>query len=157
MTILGIDPGCRFAGFAVIKKNTTTSNMVDHGVLKLSAKDPMHNRIEVFYSFFLQKIKEHEVTSLAIETPFMGKNAQNFLKLGQLRGVLYLLASQNRLMLNEFAPMQIKQALTGFGAAQKEQVAFVVKRLFPMIQVSEYYDETDAIAVTLCGLWTHKG
>lgn len=156
MTILGIDPGCRFAGFGVIKKDGPKSNMIDHGVLRLSIKDPMHRRIEDFYNFFLNKIKEHAVTSLAIETPFMGKNAQNFLKLGQLRGILYLLASQHNLSLQEFAPMQIKQTLTGFGGAPKEQVAFVVKRLFPSIKVSSYYDETDAIAVTLCGLWIQK-
>ena len=86
----------------------------------------------------------------------MGKNAQNFLKLGYLRGILYLLSDQYNLEIFEFAPCQVKSALTGFGGASKEQVARVILRLFPKITEPQKDDVTDALAVTLCGMWQQK-
>jgi len=97
------------------------------------------------------------VTHIALETPFLGRNAQNFLKLGYVRGILYLLASQEKLTLCEFAPTQVKQAVTGFGGAQKEQVSRVIHQLFPAIKAIDSLDVTDAIAVTLCGVWSQRG
>lgn len=93
---------------------------------------------------------------MSLETPFLGKNAQNFLKLGYLRGILYLLANQHKLEIHEFAPRQVKSALTGFGGASKEQVARVILRLFPKIEAPKRDDVTDALAITLCGIW-HQG
>ena len=103
---------------------------------------------------FLPKKSHHRhITDLALETPFLGKNAQNFLKLGYLRGILFLLTERHKLQLHEFAPRAIKQSVTGFGGAEKDQVARVIMQLFPRLQHQEKYDVTDAIAITLCGLW----
>ena len=93
---------------------------------------------------------------MALETPFLGKNAQNFLKLGYLRGIVYLLADKNNIMLSEFTPTQVKQAVTGFGGASKDQVARMVLQLFPKIAAPDKLDVTDALAVTLCGLWHQR-
>ena len=97
----------------------------------------------------------HKINEIALETPFLGKNAQNFLKLGYLRGILYLIADKSELLIHEFSPREIKQAITGFGGADKEQVARVLMRLFP-IGIPEKLDLTDALAVALCGLWKPK-
>jgi crossover junction endodeoxyribonuclease RuvC len=91
-----------------------------------------------------------------LETPFFGKNAQNFLKLGYLRGALYLLADKNRLKLHEFYPREVKQAVTGYGGASKDQVARVILQLFPRMKSPKKEDVTDALAVTLCGLWRQQ-
>ncbi len=156
MVILGIDPGTRFAGFGILSKDKQRAFLIDHGCLKLRPTDPLQLRLHQFYDFFSEKIKTYGVTDIALETPFLGKNAQNFLKLGYLRGILYLLASQHNLVLHEFSPSQVKLSVTGFGGASKEQVARVMMRMFPKMDQPEREDVTDALAVTLCGLWKNK-
>lgn len=156
MTILGIDPGWHFTGYGILRKEERTVTLIDHGYLSMSPSKSLVERSGIFYDFFQEKIHVHGVTDLALETPFLGKNAQNFLKLGYLRGMLYLLSHKNNLILHEFAPRQVKQAVTGFGGASKDQVARVVSQLFAHAIKSQKYDVTDALAVTLCGLWQSK-
>jgi crossover junction endodeoxyribonuclease RuvC len=156
MIMLGIDPGFQFAGFGVIKKEGHKAYLLDHGFLPMSSKQPLPHRVSIFHNFFLEKIIQWKVTDLSLETPFLGKNAQNFLKLGYLRGILYLLAHDNDLIIHEFSPREVKQSITGYGGAQKEQVARVVLQLFPAIPAPKKDDVTDALAVTLCGLWGNK-
>lgn len=156
MVVLGIDPGFRFAGFGVLKKEGGKAFLLDYGYLALPQSAHLAERTEIFYSTFKAKIEQFGVTHLALETPFLGKNTQTFLKLGYLRGILYLLTAQYKLELFEFAPRQVKMALTGFGGASKEQVATVIMRLFPKIAVPKKEDVTDALAVTVCGLWHEK-
>ncbi|MBP6869741.1 crossover junction endodeoxyribonuclease RuvC [Candidatus Babeliales bacterium] len=153
MIILGVDPGFSVTGYSILQKNKNQIIMLDHGFLKLPVTQPLDTRIGIFYDALAQKIKLYQVTTIALETSFLGKNAQTFLKLGYLRGVLYLLAYQHKLNLCEFAPRQVKQTVTGYGAATKEQVANVLSMLFPAIPKPLKEDVTDAIAISLCGLW----
>ncbi len=157
MIVLGIDPGTRITGYAIAKKEGTRVTLLDYGFLRLGATQDLQVRIGVFHRFFTEKIKLLGVTDIALETPFLGKNAQTFLKLGYLRGIIYLLADIHTLGLHEFGPRQVKQSLTGFGGAQKDQVARVLLRLFPAMKLPEKFDVTDAIAVTLCGVWAQQG
>ena len=156
MIVLGIDPGFQVTGYGILKKEGTRAYLLDYGFLKMSSKNSLESRIGVFHTYFNDKIQKQGVTTIALETPFLGKNAQNFLKLGYLRGILYLLSDQHKLNLKEFSPRQVKLSLTGFGGAQKEQVASVVLRLFPGIPPQAKLDVTDALAVTLCGLWSSQ-
>ncbi len=156
MVVLGVDPGFRFAGFGVLKKEGGKAYLLDYGYLSLPQTDSLMDRTELFYRTFKTKIEQYGVTHLSLETPFLGKNTQTFLKLGYLRGILYLLVAQHKLELYEFAPRQVKLALTGFGGASKEQVATVIMRLFPKMTEPKKEDVTDALAVTLCGLWHSK-
>ncbi len=151
--MLGVDPGFQFAGYGVIKKEGGKTIAIDYGYLKLPPSRSLSDRTHMFYNFFKDKIVSHSVTHLSLETPFLGKNAQNFLKLGYLRGILYLLASQYSLELFEFAPREVKAAVTGYGGASKQQVATIVAKLFPGLAQQDKHDVTDALAVTLCGVW----
>jgi crossover junction endodeoxyribonuclease RuvC len=153
MRLLGIDPGCRYAGYGIIKTEGSSIYLVEHGLLKLPQSHTLVQRVATFHDFFEEKIRAHGITDIAIETPFLGKNAQNFLKLGYLRGIVYLLSHKNNIQLHEFSPTEVKQALTGYGSASKEQVARVLYQLFPRIPPFEREDVSDALAVTLCGLW----
>ncbi len=153
MKLLGIDPGCRYAGYGIIKTEGSAIYLIEHGLLKLSQSHTLVERVAEFHDFFSEKIITHGITDIAIETPFLGKNAQNFLKLGYLRGIIYLLSHKNNIQLHEFSPTEVKQALTGYGSASKEQVARVLYQLFPRIPQFEREDVSDALAVTLCGLW----
>lgn len=153
MIILGIDPGFRITGFCIAIKAQRGIQILDCGYLKLSPTKSLAQRVGIFHNFLSEKIIKWQVTDLALETPFLGKNAQNFLKLGYLRGILYLLSDQHALTLHEFSPCEVKQSVTGFGGAGKDQVARVVLQLFPKLVAPDKEDVTDAIAVTLCGLW----
>ena len=156
MVLLGIDPGTHISGFGVIKKNSRQVVLLDCGYLKMAYSKPLPERVGIFHTFFTEKIAQWAVTDVALETPFLGKNAQNFLKLGYLRGILYLLSDTHNLSLHEFSPREVKQAITGFGGAKKDQVARVILQLFPRIGKPDKDDVTDALAVTLCGLWRNK-
>jgi crossover junction endodeoxyribonuclease RuvC len=154
--MLGIDPGFRFAGFGVVKKEGTRVSVLDYGFLRLQPTKSLVERTGLFHSFFDEKIKTHAVTHLSLETPFLGKNAQNFMKLGYLRGILYLLTDTYKLELHEFAPRQVKSAITGYGGASKEQVAKVIGQLLPRLKQPQRDDVTDALAISLCGIWQQK-
>ena len=156
MVILGIDPGTRIAGFGILKKEKGQGILLECGYLSLPATKTIVQRLRIFHDFFKGKIEQHSVTHISLETPFLGKNAQNFLKLGYLRGILYLLADQHSILIHEFTPTQIKQTITGFGGAPKEQVARVIFQLLPNIEKPKKEDVTDALAVMLCGLWQQQ-
>jgi crossover junction endodeoxyribonuclease RuvC len=160
--ILGVDPGLHISGFGIAREVGSSIQLLDRGILKMNPTKPLPERIGIFYEFFQQKISAFPLTAIALETPFLGKNTQSFLKLGYLRGCLYLMAHQHKLELYEFAPTQVKQSVTGWGGASKEQVATLMHRLFPqaftkpanpLIAKPDPYDLTDALAVTLCGVW----
>ncbi len=153
MIILGVDPGFGVTGFGILKKENGKVFLLDYGFLKMNASKPLSERVAIFHDFFQEKITRWSVTNLALETPFLGKNTQSFLKLGYLRGCLYLLAHKNNVTLHEFSPSEVKLSVTGFGGASKEQVANVILRFIPRLTLPEKLDVTDALAVTLCGLW----
>lgn len=153
MVILGIDPGFSFSGYAVISYNKRKAFLLDYGYLSLKPSQYLSQRIGIFFYHFEEKIKYWKVTDISLETPFLGKNAQNFLKLGYLRGAVYLLVDRYQLCMHEFSPREIKQAVTGFGGAQKDQVARIIMQLFPMIEAPTKADVTDALAITLCAAW----
>jgi crossover junction endodeoxyribonuclease RuvC len=151
--VLGIDPGTRAAGFSVISLQDRRPMLLESGVLSMSGTLPLFQRVGMFHRFFDEKIGKHAVTRIALETPFLGKNSQTFLKLGYLRGIVYLLQDAYNLELHEFSPSEIKRAVTGYGGADKEQVARFLLRFFPALRMPDKLDITDAIAVGLCGVW----
>lgn len=156
MILLGIDPGSITAGFGILKKENNKVILLESGSLCMKSSQPLQERIALFYNFFKEKIESCHIDHIALETPFLGKNAQNFLKLGYLRGTLYLLAEQYKLTLYEFSPSEVKLSITGYGSADKEQVARVLLRLFPGLAQPKKLDETDALAVALCGIKQHS-
>lgn len=158
--ILGIDPGFSVTGYAVLKQDDSgKAYLLDFGYLQMDRKKHLSARVGEFYNLFQEKISTHKVTQVSLETSFLGKNAQTFLKLGYLRGILYLLADQHGLELLEFAPREIKMSVAGFGGATKDQVAIMIMRLFPNLSKVKKIaknDVTDALAICVCGLWEKR-
>lgn len=163
MIILGIDPGTRYCGYAILKKEKQKIDLIESGCLnvhKLTLKIDKNadksglliDKVGIIYDFFHEKVLQYEITNLAIETPFMYKNAGTFLKLGYVRGIIYLISYKTTLKLSEYSPSEVKLAATGYGKASKEQVANVIMKLFK-IKKPQRDDITDAIAVALCGAW----
>ncbi len=159
IVVLGVDPGFSVSGYSIVVREGSRAFLADCGFLKMSSKDHLSIRTGQFYTFFGDLIKKHGVSHVSLETSFLGKNPQTFLKLGYLRGILYLLANQNALEIAEFAPREVKQAITGMGGAGKDQVALMLYRMFPQLQTyaeSMRSDVTDAIAIGICGLCLFK-
>lgn len=156
MVILSVDPGFINTGFSIIQKSNNNLILLDAGILSMKSCQSIAYRINLFYDFFNLKILKFNVKIISLETPFLGKNPQNFLKLGYLRGILYLISNQNGLEVFEFSPREVKLATTGFGAASKEQVARLLFKLFPnLLNIFNKYpkfDLTDSIAIALCAL-----
>ena len=156
MIILGIDPGTRFSGYAILKKEQKSILLLDCGFLNLGAQNSLPERVFKFHNNIDQIINKFGVTDISLETPFLGKNAQNFLKLGYLRGILYYLAQKYKINLIEFSPREVKLSITGFGGASKEQVSAMVHRIFPRLPDLKRDDVSDALAVSLCAAWQKR-
>jgi len=152
MIIMGVDPGTRYLGYGVLEHKKQKTRLIESGCLDIHKKKKLTEKIGCIYKFAHEKAQEYNITVLALETPFLYKNASTFLKLGYVRGVLYLIADQLQFELREYAPTEIKQQVTGYGKASKDQVSTVVTRLFN-IKKPQRDDTTDAIAIALCGLW----
>ncbi|KKR97044.1 MAG: Crossover junction endodeoxyribonuclease RuvC [candidate division TM6 bacterium GW2011_GWE2_41_16] len=156
MKFLAIDPGTRIAGFACGSLCDGKISVYEVDILKLPAQESLTHRVRLFHDFFAHKIIEQHIDAIALETPFLGKNAQNFLKLGYLRGILHLLADINSLQLYEYSPTHIRSCIVGSGSANKEQVARALALFFPGFVQPKTLDATDALAVLLCALWSLK-
>lgn len=153
MVCLGIDPGLVTCGFGIVERKHGKVVLLDCGAVRMTSKQPIPERISLLFSIFESKIQEFSVTDLSLETPFLGKNAQSFVKLGYVRGILYLLSHRYALRLHELSPREVKLALTGYGAADKQQLAWVVTRLLPEFKAVGPLDISDALSLALCGLW----
>lgn len=153
MKILGIDPGLAITGYSIMEKVGNGCKIHDAGIIKNNPTLPIPTRLHTIHTEIKKLIMLHGVQALALETPFLGKNAQNFLKLGYIRGTIYLLVHEYALELFEFSPTQVKISVTGFGGASKEQVARVITRFFPKLAMPTTFDLTDAVAISLCAAW----
>ncbi len=148
--ILGIDPGTTIMGYAVIKGKEKNLEVLTLGVLKLSRLDNHYDKLSKIFNRTLSLIDDHKVNELAIESPFFGKNVQSMLKLGRAQGAAIAAALSRSISVNEYAPLRIKQAITGLGSASKEQVATILMQMFAFDSHPEYLDATDALAVAIC-------
>lgn len=150
MIILGIDPGSHATGFGVIRC-TPAPRMLAGGVVRPASGALLPQRLLAIHEAVCAVIAEHRPQVMAVEDLFNAKNARSSLVLGHARGVILLAGAAADLEIHEFAPRQVKQALTGNGAAAKQQVRFMVMRLLGLKQEVPM-DQSDALAVALCCL-----
>jgi crossover junction endodeoxyribonuclease RuvC len=146
--ILGIDPGSRNCGYAIVEKEGRTLRLVEAGLIRIREKELQHQIVELVEGFDLI-LKSHTVDEVAIEDIFFAYNPKTVLKLAQFRGALSLKILQEHGNFAEYTPLQVKKALTGNGKAAKEQVAFMVKRILRIQKEIKPLDITDAMAVAI--------
>ena len=147
--ILGIDPGTRITGYGVVDKQGSQLSFVSCGVIRTSEKQPLSERLTEIHAGILEVIDRHGPQLAGIEDIFTAVNPRSALKLGHARGVLMLAVAQRGIPLEEFVPMQVKQAVAGYGKAPKEQVQHMV-RLLLGLAASPSQDAADALAVAIC-------
>lgn len=149
--ILGIDPGTRIMGFGVIKMQGSQFSFVEMGVLDLKKEDDTLLKLEKIHEEIIRIIHRHTPDFMSIETPFYGKNVQSLIKLGRAQGVAIAAALSLQVPVYEYAPLKIKQSLTGNGSASKEQVCAMVLRILNIHnEHPRYLDATDALAAAIC-------
>ena len=152
MIILGIDPGYALVGFGVIEKTANSVKMLDYGVIETKKDERMCDRITKIYKGINLLIEKYKPDAFAIEELFFKNNQKTAINVAMARGVLLLSATQNIGSDNlfEYTPLQIKQALTGNGRAEKAQVQYMVKAILNLKNIPKPDDAADALAVALC-------
>ena len=148
--ILGIDPGTVVMGYSIIRVQHEKITLLTMSVLKLSSKQDAFERLQRIHACVQEIIGMFRPDTCAIEAPFFGKNVQSMLKLGRAQGVAIAAAMQSGVSVTEYAPRKIKQAVTGKGNADKEQVWQMLQRLIVLEGDLKYLDASDALAVAVC-------
>lgn len=148
--ILGIDPGTTVMGYGVLRIIGNKPEMMAMGVLELQKYDDHYVKLKRIFDRVVQLIETYNPDELAIEAPFFGKNVQSMLKLGRAQGVAMAAALSHSLPIFEYAPLRIKQAITGRGNASKEQVALFLKHLLKLKDDQKFLDATDGLAAAVC-------
>ena len=173
MRILGIDPGFGRVGYGVIEqsKNSSASAPVQsggagndwralaYGCIETSAKKSFVDRLAEIHAELKRLIKEYQPTRVAVEELFFFKNVKTAIEVGQARGVILLTAVESGLPVDEFTPLQVKQAMTGYGRADKNQMQTLVALLLGIKDKIKSDDAADALAVALCAghsLWAKR-
>ena len=147
--ILGIDPGSRVTGYGIIDSDRGNLGFVACGVVKTTPKYPFANRLNEIFDGINEVIQIHDPAVAAIEEVFLSQNPGTAIKLGQARGAAVVAAMQNGLSVSDYSPRKIKQAVAGYGQAEKEQVQHMVRVLLNLKRMPSN-DAADALAVAIC-------
>ena len=150
MLVLGLDPGLATTGYGVIEGDGRELWHIAHGVIRTAAKQPMAQRLIDLHQKLGELIGQFHPDAAAVEDLFFATNARTAMSVGQARGVLLLTLAQAGLPVFEYTPLQIKQAVTGYGQADKNQVQQMVRILLHLEELPRPDDAADALAVSIC-------
>ncbi len=150
MKILGIDPGYAILGYGVIEKIGNRFKVCDYGAIITDAGTPMPERLEYLYDSLREIIEREKPDVASIEELFFNTNAKTAILVGQARGVAVLACIKGGIDIEEYTPLQIKQALVGYGRAEKKQVQQMVKTILNLKEVPKPDDTADALAAAVC-------
>jgi crossover junction endodeoxyribonuclease RuvC len=149
--VLGIDPGTAALGYGIVESSRGRLREVDHGCLVTSPDTALPERLLAVHAIVDELIAVHSPRLLAIERLFFSKNAQTAFAVGQARGVVLLAAAQHRVPVVEATPNEVKSAIAGYGAADKEQVQRMVQLVLGMAELPRPDDAADALAIAVWG------
>jgi len=156
--ILGIDPGIADTGYGVIEKSKNGKLIcLDYGSIKTSAKLCLSERLEILNKSLNTIIKKYKPKLISVEELFFCKNVKTALIVGHARGVVLLTAKQSKIPMVEFTPLQIKQAVSTYGKADKVQVQKMVKLLLDLSELPKPDDAADALAAAICAANSANG
>lgn len=157
--ILGVDPGYGRIGWGVVAKRGSDWRVAGYGCIETPVNGVFVDRIAELHARLIALIKKYKPTRMAVEDLFFFKNVKTAIKVGQARGVILLTAVENNLAVDEFTPLQVKQAITGYGRAEKQQMQKMVAAILGVPGKIKSDDAADALAVALCAgqsLWKKR-
>jgi crossover junction endodeoxyribonuclease RuvC len=150
--VIGIDPGTAITGWGVVEGEGADLVAVAYGVVTTAAGTPLPQRLQAIYFQLTEVIETWQPETAAIEELFFSKNAKTALAVGHGRAAAMLALANAALPIEEYKPLEIKQALTGFGGADKQQMQQMVKLLLALDEIPRPDDAADALAVAICHL-----
>lgn len=149
MKILGIDPGTATTGFGVIEKAGGKLHFIDAGVITTPPEMSMPNRLSEIYAGLGHIIEEHQPDHVSVELLYFATNVTTAISVGQARGVILLAVAEAGLGVAEYTPLQVKQAVTGYGKADKKQIQEMVKMLLGLNGIPKPDDAADGLAIAI--------
>ncbi len=152
MRVIGIDPGTAITGWGVVEGDGDDLTMVAYGVVTTAAGTPLPERLQAIYRELGQIVDQWQPETSAIEELFFSKNAKTALAVGHGRGAAMLALANAGLPIGEYKPLEVKQAITGYGGADKQQMQHMVKLLLSLDDIPRPDDAADALAVAICHL-----
>ncbi|MBQ3089902.1 MAG: crossover junction endodeoxyribonuclease RuvC [Oscillospiraceae bacterium] len=150
MRILGIDPGVATIGFGIIDADRQKNTLIRYGVISTPAGLPLSHRLRQIYADMQELIETFRPDEVAVEELFFTNNVTTGISVAHGRGVILLAAEQLGIPIFEYTPMQVKQAVAGYGKAEKKQVMLMTQRLLNMTQIPRPDDAADALAIAIC-------
>jgi crossover junction endodeoxyribonuclease RuvC len=156
MLVLGIDPGTATTGFGLVELSKGRKKLIHYGVIKTSAAMDMPSRLVKINREYGEIINLYKPDAIAIEQIFHHKNAKTVISVAQARGVLLMTAADRNIPIAEYTPLQVKQAVTGFGKADKKQVQYMVQNILGMDSLPKPDDAADALAIAICYLHSYR-
>ena len=156
MRILGIDPGFAITGFSVIDYEGNKFKLITSGAILTEAHTSFPLRLEQIYNQLNQIITEYKQDAMAIEELFFNNNAKTAINVAQARGVILVTAKLNKVPIYEYTPLQVKQAVVGYGRADKMQVQRMVKMILNEENLPKLDDTTDSMAMAICHAHSSK-
>ncbi len=152
MRVLGIDPGTAITGYAVVEEEGNALHLIAIGAIRTQARTPLPRRLQTIYREMEEVIAAYRPDEAAVEELFFRRNVTTALSVGHARGVVILALADAGLPVAEYTPMQVKQAVSGYGGADKHQVQEMVRRLLNLPDIPRPDDAADAAAVAICHL-----
>jgi crossover junction endodeoxyribonuclease RuvC len=155
--VLGIDPGTATTGFGLVRELPDGSlEMVEYGVITTPKDTPAHHRLSQLYHQLQKIMEQHQPSSVAVEKLFFQRNVSTAIAVGQARGVVMLAISEAGLDVAEYTPNEVKQAVVGYGSADKKQVQEMVRVLLSLTDIPKPDDAADALAIAITHLHTRR-
>lgn len=155
MLVLGVDPGTATTGYGLVRERAGRLEALDYGAVTTSKDLPLPSRLLVIHKELTGLIRVHAPDAIAVEELFFNRNVRTALAVGQARGVVLFTAAAAGVPVAEYTPPQVKQAVTGYGGADKAQVQAMVKLVLGLREVPRPDDAADALAVAICCVHSH--
>ena len=149
-SVLGIDPGTATTGFGVIHESKNDLELIDYGIISTPPDLAMEKRLQIIYNKVLELIDLHQPGSCAVEKLFFQRNVTTAITVGQARGVILLALAEKNVKCAEYTPLEVKQAVTGYGVANKKQVQLMLQSILNLKQIPKPDDAADALAIAIC-------
>ena len=150
MIVLGIDPGYAIVGYGIVEYNANKFRPISFGAVTTKAGTQFSSRLETIYNDISEIMRKYKPEALSIEKLFFNTNTTTAIDVAQARGVVLLAARQNQIPVFEYTPLQVKQSVTGYGKAPKNQVMELTRRLLNLEKVPKPDDTADALAMAIC-------
>ncbi len=149
MRVIGIDPGLALMGFGVIDSDGYRFKMIDYGVIETFAHTDNGDRLLALWNGLNELFEKYKPDAVSIEELFFNKNVKTAISVGQARGVALLAVRNNNIPLFEYTPLQAKQAVVGYGRAEKKQIQLMVKTILGLSEIPKPDDAADALAIAI--------